>query len=269
MSNDAAAAARPAHEVYAIKFGENRVGTRGEFFHGSAGVPHDAPAPLDYFVWLVRTPDADVVLDVGFTPEVAARRGRTYFRRPSEALALLGVDCARVPWVVLSHFHYDHVGEVGAFPEARFVVQSREMAFWTGRFAARHEFHRLIEDEDVLRVVRLGLEGRVQFVDGDREIVPGVTVHLVGGHTEGSQVVSVQTARGTAVLAADASHLYANVCDDAPFAIHHDLAGMYAAFDRINDLVSAAELIVPGHDPGVVERFDPVDGLAGAAVRIA
>jgi glyoxylase-like metal-dependent hydrolase (beta-lactamase superfamily II) len=269
MSTAAAAPAQPLHEVYAIKFGENRGGTRGEFFHGSAGVPHDAPAPLDYFVWLVRTPEADVVVDVGFTPEVAARRGRTYLRRPSEALGLLGVDCGRVPWVVLSHFHYDHVGEVEAFPRARFVVQSREMAFWTGRFAGRHEFRRLIEEEDVLRVVRFGLEGRLLFVDGDREIVPGVTVHLVGGHTAGTQVVSVQTVRGTVVLAADASHLYGNVCDDAPFAIHHDLAGMYAAFDRINDLVSSPELIVPGHDPGVLDRFDPVRDLGGTAVRVA
>lgn len=262
-------AAPHAHEVYALKFADHPNGVRGDYFHGLAAPPKDAPTLLTYFVWLVRTPEADVVVDVGFTPAMAERRGRIYHRRPSEALSLLGVDCSRVPWVVLSHLHYDHVGETDAFPAARFVLQSREMAFWTGRFASRREFHRAIEDEDVLRLVQLGLDGRIQFVDGDREIVPGVRVHLVGGHTAGTQVVSVETARGTVVLTADASHFYGNICDDAPFVQHQDLAGMYQAFDTINDLAGSPELIVPGHDPGVLERFTSVPGHADTAVRIA
>lgn len=258
-----------AHEVYAVKFAEHPGGTRGEYFHGSAAEPRDAAAPLDYFVWLVRTPQADIVVDAGFTPETAEKRRRVYHRRPSEALARLGTDCAAVPWVVLSHFHYDHVGELDAFPGARFVVQAAEMEFWTGRFASRREFRRLIEEEDVVRLVKLGLAGRLRFADGTEELVPGVRVHLVGGHTAGTQVVSVATARGTVVLAADASHLYGNVCEDAPFAIHTDLAGMYGAFDVIHGLAGSPELIVPGHDPEVLRRFDPVPGTDGTAVRVA
>ncbi|WP_067672583.1 N-acyl homoserine lactonase family protein [Nocardia miyunensis] len=261
--------ARPAHQVFGVKFAEHPKGTRGEYFHGSAAAPRDAVMPMDYFVWLIRTEAADIVVDVGFTPEMANRRLRTYFRRPSEALALLDVDCATVPWVVLSHFHYDHVGEVAAFPNARFVVQEREMAFWTGRFATRREFHRLVEGEDIVRLVELGLNGRLHYVDGEVELVPGVGVHLVGGHTAGTQVVSVATARGTVVLAADASHFFGNVCDDVPFAVHTDLPDTYGAFDTMHRLAGAPELIVPGHDPEVLTRFTPVDGLTGTAVRIA
>jgi glyoxylase-like metal-dependent hydrolase (beta-lactamase superfamily II) len=225
--------------------------------------------PLDYSVWLIRTAQADIVVDVGFTADTADRRSRTYFRSPSEALQLLGANCDAVPWLVLSHFHYDHVGDLDAFPQARIVVQAREMAFWTGPFATRREFHRLIEDEDILRLVELGLDGRLLYVDGELELVPGVRVHRVGGHTPGMQVVSVSTAQGTVVLAADASHFYGNVCGDAPFAVHTDLPGMYHAFDVMHALASAPELIVPGHDPEVLQRFDPVDGLSGFAVRIA
>jgi glyoxylase-like metal-dependent hydrolase (beta-lactamase superfamily II) len=257
------------NEVYAVKFGEHPGGTRGEYFHGCAADPRDQQMQLDYYVWLVRTPETDIVVDAGFTAEMAERRRRNHFRAPSAALALLGVDCAAVRQVVLSHFHYDHVGDVGAFPNARFVVQSREMAFWTGRFASRTEFHRLIEDEDILRLVELGLAGRLDYVDGERTLAPGVRVHLVGGHTAGMQIVSIETARGTVVLAADSSHFYGNVCGDAPFAVHNDLPGMYHAFDLMHELASSPELIVPGHDPEVLRRFDPVDGLAGTAVRIA
>ena len=46
------------------------------------------------------------------------------------------------------------------------------------------------------------------FVDGEREILPGIRVVKVGGHTAGMQIVTVQTGRGQAVLASDASHYY-------------------------------------------------------------
>lgn len=257
------------HEVYAVKFGEHPNGKHGEYFHGSAAQPWERRTQLDYYVWLIRSGDQDVVVDAGFTAETAARRSRTHFRAPSEALARLDTKCASVPYVILSHFHYDHVGDLDAFPDARFVVQEKEMAFWTGKYARRHEFRRLIERDDVERLVRLGLDGRVLYVDGEYEVVPGVRVHHVGGHTAGLQVVSVETARGTVVLAADATHLYGNVENDAPFGVLTSLPAMYDTFDTLHALASSPDLIVPGHDPDVLKRFDPVDGFDGLVARIA
>ena len=257
------------NQVYAVKFGEHPHGTRAEYFHGSAAVPRDERIQLDYFVWLIRSPDQDIVVDAGFTSETAKRRERTVFRSPAEALSMLDTACASVPYVILSHFHYDHIGGVEPFRDARFVIQEREMAFWTGRYACRKEFRRLIEPDDIERLVRYSLDGRVLFVDGEYEVAPGVRVHHVGGHTAGLQVVSVQTERGTVVLAADATHLYGNVENDAPFGVLTSLPEMYRTFDTLHALASSPDLIVPGHDPDVLKRFEPVNGLEGVAVRIA
>jgi hypothetical protein len=82
-------------------------------------------------------------------------------------------------------------------------------------------------------------------------------------------VVKVETRQGLVVLAIDAAHFYANLEHDAPFAVMHDLAGMYGAFDRLHDLAGSDGVIVPGHDPEVLKRFPAVDGLEGIAVRIA
>jgi glyoxylase-like metal-dependent hydrolase (beta-lactamase superfamily II) len=256
------------HEIYAVKYGEY-VGTRGHYFYGSAGDPHEVPVPIDYFVWLIRGPEGDIVVDVGFRRESGTQRGRTHLREPADGLAALGVDCRTVPLVILSHFHYDHIGDLSPFQAARFVVQDREVAFWTGRYAHRREFRKVVEVDDVVAVVRAGYGGRLRFVDGDAEVVPGVTVHLVGGHSAGLQVVKVATAGGDVVLAIDASHFYANIEADAPFATLHDLAGMYGAFDRLHELAGPAGVIVPGHDPEVLRRYPAVPGLDGVAVRIA
>ena len=95
-------------------------------------------------------------------------------------------------------------------------------------------------------------------MDGEQEVVPGVRVYHVGGHTDGMQVVSVKTERGQAVLASDAAHYYRNLDDNVPFQTLHDLPGAYQAFRRLRELADAPDLIVPGHDPFVLQRLRSV-----------
>ena len=257
----------PNFEIYAVKYA-TREARSAEHFYGHD--PHNAPMPMDYFVWAAVSPEHTVVVDTGFTAEVAARRGRKHLRCPVEGLKTLGIDCAQVPYVILTHLHYDHVGNLERFPAATFVIQDEEMAFWTGRYASRAHFRALVEVKDVVYLVRENFEGRVCFVDGNDEIVPGITVHRAGGHSAGLQVVRVKTGRGNVVLASDATHFYANIEEDRPYRLITDLAQMYGAFDLVHSLADSPAHVVPGHDPLVTERFSTVGkGLEGVAVRIA
>jgi glyoxylase-like metal-dependent hydrolase (beta-lactamase superfamily II) len=256
------------HRVYAVRYA-HREARRAEHFYGPD--PHDAPMAMDYFIWAVvpeRGPA--IVVDAGFTPETARERGRELLCDPIEVLARLGVHAGDVRDVVLTHLHYDHAGHLAAFPNARFWLQEAEMTFWTGRHAARGEIGHTVTPADVIELVRLNFERRIRFVDGTAEVLPGVTLHRVGGHAPGLQVVVVATGGGPIVLASDATHFYANLQEDRPFAIVHSLPGMYDAFDRIRELAGGDDdRIVPGHDPLVLERYDPpAPELAGLAVEI-
>jgi glyoxylase-like metal-dependent hydrolase (beta-lactamase superfamily II) len=254
-------------EVYALKYA-TRDAQSSEHFYGHD--IHDYPMPMDYFVWAVVSDEYRIVVDAGFTAEVAARRGREHLRCPAESLQQLGIHCARVSCVILTHLHYDHVGNLEKFPAATFVVQDEEMAFWTGRYAGREHFRNIVEVQDIVHLVRENFNGRVRFVDGSKEVVPGITVHRVGGHAAGLQVVRVHTAKGNVVLASDASHFYANIEEDRPFSVITDLRQMYEAFDVVRALADSPEHIVPGHDPEVMKRYPPASpGLEGIAVRIA
>lgn len=256
------------HEIYGVKFGQNLKGTRGHYFLGADGDPHDEKMRLDYYVWVIRSPGQDIVLDAGFTAETNQTRQRDHWEDPSQALARIGVEVASVPYVILSHLHYDHCGDLDPFTSAKFVLQEEEMAFWTGRFAPRAEFARNIELADIQRIVRLNYEGRIQMVDGLHEVVDGVWVQKVGGHTPGIQATFVNTAQGVVVLASDTSHFFENIEQDKPFAVHADVVDMYRAFDTMKAAASS-NIVVAGHDPLIAERFPAVAGHEGHVVRIA
>jgi len=254
-------------EVYALKYA-TRDAQGSEHFYGHD--IHDYPMPMDYFVWAAVSSQHTVVVDSGFTAEVAERRGREHLRCPAESLRQLGVDCARVSCVILTHLHYDHVGNLDKFPGATFLVQDEEMAFWTGRYAGREHFRNIVEVQDIVQLVRENFKGRVRFGNGSQEVVPGITVHRVGGHAAGLQVVGVHTAKGNVVLASDAAHFYANIEEDRPFSVVTDLRQMYEAFDVVRALADSPEHVVPGHDPEVMKRYPPArPELEGIAVRIA
>lgn len=257
----------PTYAVYAVKYA-TRDARRSENFY--LGDPHDGPMPMDYFVWAAVSPEHTVVVDTGFTAAVAARRQRTHLRTPMDGLHLIGIDAAHVRHVILTHLHYDHVGNLDGFPAATFHVQESEIAFWTGRHASRGAFRALVEPDDVLFLVRENFARRVHYIRDTEEIVPGITAHRVGGHAAGLQVVRVPTARGNVVLASDATHFYANIDEDRPFSLVHTLPEMYDAFDTVRALADSPAHIVPGHDPLVMERYPAAEpGLDGIAARIA
>jgi glyoxylase-like metal-dependent hydrolase (beta-lactamase superfamily II) len=254
------------YEVFAVKYAE-RDARRPEHFLG--GDPHDVPMSMDYFVWAIVGRNRTVVVDTGFNSDDATRRNRRLLRTAAEGLATIGVDASTAPDVILTHLHYDHVGGFDQFPNASFHLQDREMAFATGRNMADTEYSHAFTARHVAEMVVAVHDKRVRFHDGDAELAPGISVHHIGGHTDGLQAVRVNTAAGPLVLASDATHYYENMEASRPFPVVFNVSAMVAGYDRLRSLAGADGVIVPGHDPLVFERHPPADPpLAGIAIRL-
>jgi len=254
------------YEVYAIKYAHH-ARRRAENFIG--GDPHDGPMPLDYFVWLIRGGGHEVVVDTGFSAAMARKRGRDHLRCPTEGLNLLGTESKTIKHVVITHLHYDHVGNFDLFPAATLHLQDLEMRYATGRYMCHECFRGAYEAEDVVGMVRRVYEGRVRFHDGDAEILPGVSLHLIGGHTMGMQSVRVQTRSGPLVLASDASHFYANMEQVRPFPIVWSVADMVDGYGKLRHLAESPAHVIPGHDPLVMQRYPaPLKELEGIVARL-
>jgi glyoxylase-like metal-dependent hydrolase (beta-lactamase superfamily II) len=256
----------PEYEIYAIRYA-TRNARRADHFIG--GDPHDAPMPMDYFTWVVRNKDRVVAVDTGFTADVAAPRKRTFLRCPVETMAKLGIAPEQVEDVVITHMHYDHVGNFHKFPKARFHLQEKEMHFCTGHYVRYPRFGHSMEVEDVVGMVRLNYKGRVEMHLGDAEIAPGITLHFTGGHTAGLQVVRVHTKRGWVVLASDAAHYYEHIRSNRLFVAAFHLGDMIDAYRTVEKLAASPDHIIPGHDPLVMRQYPPAaPELEGVIVRL-
>ena len=259
-------AAVETYEVYAIRYATMAMKLSENFVGGD---PHEQGSPLDYFVWLAKSPSRTFVIDTGFDAKVAERRGRKMLLSPDLGLKRLGVDAAEVRDVIITHLHYDHVGNFAMFPKAAFHLQDSEMQYATGRHMAQPVFSRGYEVEEVTAMVRRVYEGRVTFHDGDAQLAPGLSLHHMGGHTLGIQSVRVHTRIGWIVLASDAAHLYANMEQVRPFPIVHDIGAMVQGYRRLRELADDPRYVVPGHDPQVMQRYAAAGpGLEGMAVRL-
>lgn len=254
------------YELYAIRYA-TREARRADHFIG--GDPHDGPMPMDYFVWVAVGRERTFIIDTGFTAEVAGKRGRTFLRCPVDALALLGLDAKAVSDVILTHMHYDHVGNFHKFPAATFHLQAAELAYATGPLMRFPRLAHSFEVDDVVGVVRLNFARRVMFHTGAAELAPGISLHAVGGHSAGLQFVRVQTVRGPVVVASDVTHFYENMDSGRPFTTALDVGLMLEGFARLRAQASSLDHIVPGHDPEVMRRYPPPrPDLAGIVARL-
>jgi glyoxylase-like metal-dependent hydrolase (beta-lactamase superfamily II) len=269
----------PGYDVIAVRYG-TRLTTKSDVFlhYGVYGEP-DEPTQMDYFFWVLRGAGRTILVDCGFNEASAARRGRTMLCPPVTALRLLGIDPADVGVLILTHAHYDHIGNIEQFPAAELIMSAREFDFWTGPLGERPLFAASAEAHDIAALRRAYADGRLTLLPGRPEgsgpvahIVAGdVRVIEVGGHTPGQLLVLARTGDGEAVLASDAMHYYDEVRLDRPFAHVADLPAMYQTFELLRELAAdGTRQLVAGHDPAVMYRFPLVaDGLAVRVGRAA
>ena len=111
----------------------------------------------------------------------------------------------------------------------------------------------------MVEIVKRNIAGKVSFVRGDDDTtLSGITFGAGGKHTRQSQFVAVQTRAHTIVLASDNMYLYENLDTHTAIAQTLDAASNLRTQDRMRGLASTPQLVIPGHDPAVFDRFPHV-----------
>jgi glyoxylase-like metal-dependent hydrolase (beta-lactamase superfamily II) len=258
----------PRYEIIAVRYGRAESCKSELFYRFGAYGEDDAPQAMDFFFYVLRDGARTILVDCGFDPPKAAARGRDCLIAPREALARLGVRAADVSQLLVTHLHWDHVGNLDLFGDTTLRVPQAELDFWSAPVARNVQFWSHVDDDGIGAVRAAQREGRVVATADDEVVVPGIRAITVGGHSAGQQVLVVDTARGPVVLASDAAHLYANM-EGRPFPLVYNVGEMLEGHKMLQRLGSTPAHVIPGHDPLIMKRYPaPKPALEGIVVRL-
>lgn len=254
-------------EVVQVKYAE-RVTRKSVVLHDYAryGRP-DGDLHMEYNFWVMRAASETILLDTGYDVSARDWLGEISVKPTPDGLALIGVDPGEVSMVITSHFHYDHIGYLRLFQNARVVSGKAEYDYWFGKWRNDDLEGEFTIAEHLEPVRRAEEEGRLRLISEETEVHPGITVYPVGGHCPGELLTLVRSRSGPLILAADAAHFYEQIENEWPFFAFTDLGEMRRALSFINRLArETGATVIPGHDGRVRHRFP---ALAGPAADIA
>lgn len=234
--------------------------------------------PLALRCLLIEHPDGPVLVDTGLGNKEDARfveiygvenRGAPGPTLIEDALAELGLVPADIRQVINTHLHFDHAGgnttaEGGStgdprirltYPNARYAVQRGDLEF------ARHTNERTRASYLAHNFEPVAAAGRFTLLEGDGEVLPGVSVRLTPGHVPYHQSIVVQDGGETAVFLGDliptAAHL------PLPWIMGYDVEPLRTLESRralLRDAVAGGWRLVFEHDAGIAWGRASEDG---------
>jgi N-acyl homoserine lactone hydrolase len=205
--------------------------------------------------YLLLGADAPILVDASFRDPVAftaasgvpARRSRE--QELEAQLAGFGLEPGDIGYILHTHLHHDHSGLDSRLPEARILVQRREL-----QYASAPLFPVAFFDRTDIAALVGPLWERVELLDGEQQLFDGVRTVHTGGHTPGHQMVYVDTPQGRAIITGDAAYTAdLNVGAQVPSGYWVDLPDAMAALRRI--ATDSQGIVLPMHDRSVYGRY--------------
>ncbi len=219
----------------------------------SPGVDPGKPVALSCNAYLIRRAGDWILWDTGLDDslmntsggKVIAHNIRGIVTRPlAGQLDEIGLTPADIKTVVLSHAHFDHVGNCHLFPHATWYVQEAEHRAMFGRDYKKHGY--VPELYDTVK------NGKIELVPGDCDLFADGSMRIFAtpGHTPGHSSLLVRLPRtGPVMLSADVAHFKTNLDHRLVPTLNSDESQSRASMDKMEAIVRAeGALLWLNHD---------------------
>jgi len=233
-----------------------------------------------YLVFLLSNGKTKILVDCGISEDwivdgkawggFPARGGTEYALKE---FARAEVDLGEIEMVLYTHLHNDHTGCSHLLKHALHIFQ------WD-------EWQELIDPLPSMKLRRDYNPGVIPVfqkmecrkIDGDLELMKGITLYKTPGHTAGGMCIGVETSRGTYYLTGDTAHIYQNLfsqCSEitslegekikitpappvygpfVPSSLVYDHYAWYKSMYRIRVLCPSMEFVLPSHEPTIAGK---------------
>ena len=204
------------------------------------------------YIWYIDGSQPKTIVDAGATAAMFMERGSRQkdYISVEDGLKKLGLKPEDIESVIVSHLHWDHIALAHLFKKAKFIVQKRELDYARNP----HPIDAGGYDSSMFE----GLDFEV--IDGEKEIMPGVTVFLSPGHTPGGQSVEINTTAGKAIITGFC-YVFSNFTQNetmkrrgwevtVPLA-HQDVRDIY---DSVIKAKRRADILIGLHDTAFVDK---------------
>lgn len=183
--------------VFALKYAESEnLPNYAVFWMGKPRYATDQPNPRTFmYYWLIQTDTQNILVDAGMTPEMASQRNYRNYAPPDSTLGEVGLKPSDISTIIVTHTHWDHVDALEFFQNSDIYVQ-RTCYRFTVEEGVEHAFFRNTgypTRKDSFAFLALMWDNRLKLIDGDTELLPGISVMKVDGHYPGLQIVLVNT----------------------------------------------------------------------------
>jgi N-acyl homoserine lactone hydrolase len=154
-----------------------------------------------------------------------------------DGLANRGLAPGDIDMVVLTHAHWDHVQNIDVFAHAPVYLHPDELRYC--EHPHPNDWATPVWTRDILERVQVR-----EIAEGD-ELIPGVGVVDLAGHSAGSIGITVQNEQGLSLITGDAVHYASVALTRQPQLVFWDAGAALASIDRAVEL---ADIVYPGHD---------------------
>jgi glyoxylase-like metal-dependent hydrolase (beta-lactamase superfamily II) len=264
---------KPTHQIKVMDVGDIG-GVDASFLVNkySPGKPIIAPC---YAFLIVGEAIPPIIVDTGVKEDqldIMGRLGMTCTQRPDQKLsyqlAKFGLDFNDIEAILHTHLHIDHAGNDPLFPNAKIIFPRKEIMF-----AVADLMDAQYPPEYITYLVeQIHVPGKVRLIDYPLQLFPGIDLEPDEGHTWGSMNIKVNTKQGLAVICGDviyderlqtqSNEWFPEIGKHAahsafPFGDRStgNYWNLWAAKAGVQKIMAEADIVLPIHDPLVVEKY--------------
>jgi glyoxylase-like metal-dependent hydrolase (beta-lactamase superfamily II) len=185
--------------IYAVRYGKSSFQKKFVFYGDKSG----GTVPFSWMFYYIQYGDKKILVDTGFNDsKMAGMFGVSDFKDPVAVLKDNGISADQITDVIITHAHFDHIGNAHRFKNARFIINKDELAD--------------LNKGKSLSDVKKFFSGnpRVTVFDESTVLYDMFTVKKAGGHTKGSSAVFFKYGSSEYCFTGDEIYLQDNVANN-------------------------------------------------------